>query len=73
MGGKQLGYGDNEQTTAKKRTRGERFLAELEAVVPWKALIDQIEPHYPQDDLQGLSPSLPVGNHTADLSDAAVV
>ena len=46
MGGKQLGFGDYEQTTAKKRTRRERFLAEMEAVVPWKALIDLIEPHY---------------------------
>jgi hypothetical protein len=36
MGGKQLGFGDYEQTTAKKRTRRERFLAEMEVVVPWK-------------------------------------
>ena len=34
MGGKQLGFGDYEQTTAKKRTRRERFLAEMEAAVP---------------------------------------
>jgi IS5 family transposase len=34
MGGKQLGFGDYEQTTAKKRTRRERFLAVMEAVVP---------------------------------------
>lgn len=27
-GGKQLGYGDYEQTTAKQRTNRERFLAE---------------------------------------------
>jgi IS5 family transposase len=31
-GAKQLGFGDYEQTTAKKRTRRERFLAEMEAV-----------------------------------------
>ena len=36
MGSKQLGFGDYEQTTAKKRTRRERFLAEMEVVVPWK-------------------------------------
>jgi IS5 family transposase len=38
MGGKQLGFGDYEQTTARKRTRRERVLAQMEAVVPWKAL-----------------------------------
>lgn len=34
MGGKQLRFGDYEQSTAKKRTNRERFLAELEAIVP---------------------------------------
>jgi IS5 family transposase len=34
MGIKQLGFGDYEQSTAKKRTRRERFRAEMEAVVP---------------------------------------
>ena len=48
MGGKQLGFGDYEQTPAKKRTRRERFLAEMEVVVPWKALIGLIEPRYPK-------------------------
>ena len=37
MGGKQLGFGDYEQTKARKRTKSERFLAQMEAVVPWKA------------------------------------
>ena len=48
MGSKQLGFGDYEQSTAKKRTRRERFLAEMESVVPWKALIELIEPHDPR-------------------------
>ncbi len=48
MGGKQLGFGDYEQSTAKKYTKRERFLSEMEAVVPWKALVDLIEPHYPK-------------------------
>lgn len=42
MGGKQLGFGDYEQATAKKRTKRERFLSEMEKVVPWKALLDLI-------------------------------
>lgn len=39
MGGQQLGFSDFEQTTAKKQTKWEKFLAEMEAVVPWDALI----------------------------------
>ena len=30
-----------------KRTRRERFLAEMDAVIPWSRLIGLIEPHYP--------------------------
>ena len=39
MGLKQLGFFDFEQTTAKKQTRRENFLAEMEVVFPWGALI----------------------------------
>jgi hypothetical protein len=53
MGGKQLGFGDYEQSTAKKRTKRERFLSEMEAVVPWKKLLDLIEPHYPKTSSKG--------------------
>ncbi len=60
MGGKQLGFGDYEQTTAKKRTRREKFLAEMEKVVPWKALIDLIEPHYPRTSTKGGRPPYPL-------------
>ena len=35
MDGKQLGSSDYEQSTAKKRTKREKFLAEMEQVVPW--------------------------------------
>ena len=35
MGGKQLGFSDYALTTAKKRTKREKFLAEMELVVPW--------------------------------------
>jgi IS5 family transposase len=30
-----------------KTTRRERFLAEMDAVIPWTRLIALIEPHYP--------------------------
>ncbi len=48
MGGNQLGFTDYELTTAKKRTKREKFLAEMETVDPWQALINLIEPHYPK-------------------------
>jgi IS5 family transposase len=60
MGGKQLGFGDYEQTTTRKRTKRERFLAQMEAVVPWKALIDLIEPHYPKASSKGGRPAYPL-------------
>jgi IS5 family transposase len=40
MGSKQLGFSDYQQAAAKKRTRRERFLGEMETVVAWKALMD---------------------------------
>ena len=55
MGGKQIGFGDYEQSTPKKRTKREKFLAEMEADVPWKALIDLIEPRYPKTSYKGAS------------------
>jgi IS5 family transposase len=60
MGGKQLGFGDYEQSTAKKRTKRERFLSEMEAVVPWKELLDLIEPHYPKTSSKGGRPPYPL-------------
>lgn len=32
----------------KKVTRREQFLAEMDAVVPWRRLQSLIEPHYPK-------------------------
>lgn len=34
--------------TKGKTTRRERFLAEMDAVIPWAALLALIEPHYPK-------------------------
>jgi IS5 family transposase len=60
MGGKQLGFGDYEQSTAKKRTKREKFLAEMDAVVPWQALIALIESHYPRTSSKGGRPPYPL-------------
>lgn len=52
--------GDYEQSTAKKRTRREKFLAEMDAVVHWQALIALIEPHYPKTGSKGGRPAYPL-------------
>jgi IS5 family transposase len=31
-----------------KKTRRERFLAEMDAIIPWRQLMEVIEPHYPK-------------------------
>ena len=53
---------DKQQTFASaawnrkgKRTRRERFLAEMDAVIPWSRLVGLIEPHYPNSG-QGRPP-----------------
>src|SRR5690606_41591267 len=40
-----------------KVTRRERFLAEMDAVIPWRRLIELIEPYY--HDPEGRAASLP--------------
>jgi IS5 family transposase len=40
----------------KKQTRRERFLKEMDAVVPWVALLAVIEPHYPRSGRRGRPP-----------------
>jgi IS5 family transposase len=44
----QLSFSDAEHAGKRKQTRREVFLAEMEQVVPWKALLALIEPHYPK-------------------------
>ena len=60
MGCKQLGFADYEQTTAKNRTKKEKFFAEMDQVVPWQLLLDLIEPVYPKARSKGGRPSYPL-------------
>ena len=43
----QLSFSDAEYAGKRKKTRREVFLEEMEQVVPWKALLGVISPHYP--------------------------
>ena len=52
----QLTFGDAETLGQRKRTRREIFLAEMEQVVPWQALLALIEPHYPKLGRPGRQP-----------------
>ena len=46
----QMSFAQCEYAGKKKRTRRERFLGEMELVVPWVRLVGLIEPHYPQGE-----------------------
>ncbi len=45
---KQLSFADAEYAGKRKQTRRERFLIEMDQVVPWQALTALIEPYYPR-------------------------
>lgn len=44
----QLSFSDAEYAGKRKQTRREKFLAEMEQVVPWEVLLGLIEPAYPK-------------------------
>ena len=60
---RQMSFAQSEYARKKKTTRREKFLAEMEQVVPWGRLVALIEPHYPK----GKRGRPPVGT----LADAA--
>ena len=62
MGGKQLGFADYEQTVSEQRTKKEKFLAEMDQLVPWQPLLDLIEPVYPKVRSKGGRPPYPLAS-----------
>ena len=46
----QLSFAQSEYAMKKKVTRRERFLGEMEEVVPWERLMEVIKPHYPKGE-----------------------
>lgn len=44
----QMSFGDGEYASKRKRTRREKFLGEMEQVIPWSILLNLIEPLYPK-------------------------
>ena len=53
---KQTSFASAEYASKKRQTRRERFLGEMNAVVPWSRLEALIEPHYPKSGKVGRPP-----------------
>ena len=45
-----MSFAQSEYAMKQKVTRRERFLAEMEEVVPWERLVEVIRPHYPKGE-----------------------
>jgi transposase, IS5 family len=45
---RQMGFAEAEIAGKKRVTRRQRFLAEMEKVLPWQRLLSAIESHYPK-------------------------
>lgn len=52
----QISFAEAEYKKKKKKTRREKFLAEMEHVVPWVRLMEVIEPYYPKSGKRGRPP-----------------
>jgi IS5 family transposase len=47
---RQISFASAEHEGKKRVTRREKFLGEMEQVVPWARLLGALEPHYPNID-----------------------
>ena len=56
----QLGFTGYQQIYAKKRTRRQGFLDEMEITVPWEAFLAMIEPVYHKPSSKGGRPPIPL-------------
>ena len=52
----QLSFSDAEHNNKRKQTKRERFLLEMDNVVPWARLEALIAPHYPKWQGKGRKP-----------------
>lgn len=52
----QGGFSELEWLSKKRKTRRELFLEEMEAVMPWEAMISVIRPYYPKSGQVGRQP-----------------
>ena len=52
----QRSFSDLEYAAKRKMTRRDRFLGEIDAVMPWSALVTEVEPFYPKGEGRGRPP-----------------
>jgi IS5 family transposase len=52
----QTRFSEQEYAAKKKVTRRDRFLRQINEIIPWAELIKEIEPHYPRGDGRGRPP-----------------
>lgn len=52
----QNSFAELEYLSKKRQTRREKFLAEMEQVVPWVLLLAKLEPYYPKSGRRGRQP-----------------
>ena len=52
----QSSFSELEYAAKKKQTRRDRFLAEIEAVTPWLAMVSELEAFYPKGEGRGRPP-----------------
>lgn len=52
----QTSFSDLEYAAKKKVTRRDRFLAEIESITPWAALVGELEEHYSRGGGRGRPP-----------------
>ena len=57
---RQMTFASLAHATKKKVTRREKFLAEMETVVPWSRLLVLIEPPHPKMGSKGGRPAIPL-------------
>ena len=70
---KQLTLAANEFERFRKPTRREKFLAEMNVVVPWPELVAVIEPYYPKTSSAGGAAAGRAGANAAHSLPAALV
>ena len=75
----QTSFSELEYTAKKKVTRRDRFLGDLEQLVPWSALIAAIKPYYPKGEGRGRPPiglermlRMYIAQHCFGLSDEGI-
>jgi IS5 family transposase len=56
----QWGFADYEQTFAKKKTRRQIFLEQMQAMLPWDLFLSLIRPVYHQPSAKGGRPPFPL-------------